>query len=202
MGLARHKGWLKKTGQETPFSDHFVIALDDGFYQMGISHDYTLLTTGQYSGTTDITVNGKTDSMSNETVLDNVTGLMWTRYCSDSVGPSSDGKLLFVDDEGKREDALEYVRQANYASLAGHQDWRLPNLAEIMSIAQEHEDSLDDTYFEDEDVAFWGSTRKVNRPDLVASFTASFPPVSLENDKDTDTLAIRLVRGGHTDDDL
>ena len=88
---------------------------------------------GQYSGTTNITLNAKTDVKSNNCVLDNNTGLMWSRYVSASVGPGSDGKLPWttnVDGEG----IFAYADAANAASLAGYDDWRVGNLVELQSL--------------------------------------------------------------------
>jgi len=47
---AECKGLLLKTGQTTQYNSE----LDDGFYEMGLAKLYTVLTTGQYSGTTNI----------------------------------------------------------------------------------------------------------------------------------------------------
>jgi len=90
-----HRGWLLKTGADKPWCHQFLIALEDGHYEMGISRAYRLLTEGQYSGTTSIAINGKTESKSNNCVLDLRTGLMWSRYLSNTVGPSSNGSLYW-----------------------------------------------------------------------------------------------------------
>jgi len=129
LGQGRRKrAFLLATGQTTSYVDY-----DDGYYEKGIVKAYTVLTTGQYSGTTDITLNGKTDSHSNNCVFDNNTGLMWSRYVSDSVGPNSNGTLPFtvnVNGEG----IFEYAAAANTASLGEHTGWRVPNLFEWLSI--------------------------------------------------------------------
>jgi len=64
-----------QTGQTTQYDSQ----ADDGYYEAGIPHDYTILTTGDQSGTTNITINGKTHALSNNCVWDNRTGLMWAR---------------------------------------------------------------------------------------------------------------------------
>lgn len=82
---------LLVTGQTTSYH-----AGDDGDLEKGIAHDFTVLTAGQYSGTTAITINGKTCDLSNNCVKDNNTGLMWARHVSQTdIGPTADGKLFW-----------------------------------------------------------------------------------------------------------
>lgn len=69
---------------------------DDGDLELGLSRDYTVLTTGQYSGTSNIVINGKTHALSNNCVQDNKTGLMWARYVPTAdIGPATDGQLFW-----------------------------------------------------------------------------------------------------------
>lgn len=123
-----------KTGQTTDRSPAGYSAKDDGNLQVGYAKSYTVNTTGQYSGTTNVTVNGKTDVKSNNTVTDDNTGLMWTRYPSASVGSASDGRLKWDDTGGSNEDVFAYCDAANTASLSGHTDWRVPNIREMMTL--------------------------------------------------------------------
>jgi len=82
---------LLKTGQEASYH-----ADDDGDLEMGIPHSYAVLTTGQFAGTTNITINGKTHALSNNCVKDNRTGLMWARYVPNAdIGPAADGRLFW-----------------------------------------------------------------------------------------------------------
>ena len=82
---------LLKTGQVASYH-----AGDDGDLELGIAHSYTVLTTGRYSGTVNITVNGKTHATSNACVKDNNTGKMWHREVIQSdIGPAADGKLFW-----------------------------------------------------------------------------------------------------------
>jgi len=90
---------LLKTGQTTSYH-----AGDDGDLEKGISHSYTVLTTGQYAGSTNVTINSKTYAFPNACVQDNRTGLMWARTVPQSdIGPAEDGKLFWeqytLDDE-------------------------------------------------------------------------------------------------------
>jgi hypothetical protein len=123
---------LVKTGQTTQY-----VAGDDGGLEKGVAHSFTVLDTGQYDLTTDITLNGLTDVHSNNCVQDNVTGLMWSRYASASVGADGGkgniGMLPWTTDVNG-EGIFSYVAAANAASLAGHTDWRIPNLFEAITI--------------------------------------------------------------------
>ena len=82
---------LLETGQETSYHPG-----DDGDLKHGIAHSYDVLTTGQYAGTTDITINGKTLAMSNACVKDKNTGIFWAREVpQDQIGTGTDGKLFW-----------------------------------------------------------------------------------------------------------
>lgn len=82
---------LLVTGQTTLY-----LTGDDGDLEKGIDRQYTVLTIGQHSGTTNITINGKTIALSNNAVIDEKTGLMWARYVPQSdIGPATDGSLFW-----------------------------------------------------------------------------------------------------------
>lgn len=54
------------------------------------------MTTGQYAGNTNITINGKTDALPNNCVKDRLTGLMWARYVNAAnIGVAADGRLFW-----------------------------------------------------------------------------------------------------------
>ena len=80
-----------KTGQTVSYATG-----DDGDLELGIARSYTVLTTGQYSGTTNITINGKTHALSNNCVRDRRTRLMWARYVPTAdIGPAANGQLFW-----------------------------------------------------------------------------------------------------------
>jgi hypothetical protein len=80
-----------QTGQTTSYATD-----DDGDLELGVTKSYSVYTTGQYSGTTNITINGKTHALSNNCVKDNRTGLMWARYVPTAdIGPATDGQLFW-----------------------------------------------------------------------------------------------------------
>jgi hypothetical protein len=132
--ISGSKTRLLKTGQITSYGSG--TGVDDGALQKGIAKSYTVLTTGQYAGTTNITINSKTDVHSNACVLDNMTGLMWSRTASASVGPASDGLLPWTTTGvgATAEGIFPYVLAANVASLANYTDWRAPDANEIDSL--------------------------------------------------------------------
>lgn len=92
-----HHSYVLQMGDSYEWENDYLIEAADGHYQMGISRLLAALTTGAYSGTTAIVLNGKTDTKSNNCVQDERTGLTWTKSPSASVGPSSNGKLYWDD---------------------------------------------------------------------------------------------------------
>ena len=132
-------GPLLKTGQTTDYTPAGRTTKDDGGFQRGIAGSkadaqYVVLTTGQYAGTTNITVNAKVDVHSNECVFDKVTGLMWSRTNSPAIYGTGAQGLLWDDTAGANEDIFNYCDQANLSGLSGFSDWRTPNVYEILSI--------------------------------------------------------------------
>ncbi len=132
-------GPLLKTGQILDHTPPGRTTKDDGGFQRGVAgskadEQYEILTTGQYAGTTNITVNGFTDAHTNECVLDKVTQLLWTRELSKSIYGDGTEDLFWDDTAGVNEDIFEYCDQANIALLGGFSDWRIPNVTEFLSL--------------------------------------------------------------------
>lgn len=162
---------LLATGQATSYGSG--TGVDDGALQLGIAKPtsaYLILTTGQYSGTTNITINGKTDAHSNACVVDLNTRKMWSRTASASVGPASDGKLPWTTtgSGATAEGIFPYCAAANTAALAGYSDWRVPNFFELFGLADSEAPTgyPNSTAFPTLTVAVWSST---TRPDSTTS---------------------------------
>ena len=265
-----------KTGQDTKYQNG-----DDGDanMQMGVAREYEVLTTGQYAGTTNIIVQGRTCALSNNVVRDKKTGLMWARYPLTDIGPGADGQLFWekwtltgetctfnaagktitadagtpfdvnalcvgrkfsvagsvnnnndftvaaiannvitvnesVTDESSVSIDIEtisdliwdvaaldgvgnYIGQANVNSLAGYDDWRIPNCLELLTLLDlgEHDPCINTTAFPSTPSSFfWTST---TRHDIAANAIRmyfSYYTVS-SRAKATSRYYLRLVRG-------
>jgi len=96
---------VKKTGQTQSYNLKGLVELDeviedDGYYQKGVDPSYSR-------------------DNNKETVVDNITGLMW-----------QDNKEVSTN---KREWDLS-TAYCNELVLGGYQDWRVPNIKELQSI--------------------------------------------------------------------
>jgi len=180
-----------KTGQTTSYADN-----DDGDLEKGQERSYSVLSTGQYAGTTDITVNGKTVSLSNNCVRDNKTRLMWARYVPQSdIGPDANGKLYWYDAVNS-EDAFEFAAAANTAELGGHSDWHVPNRIQINTIfdAGEYNPCIDTTTFPSTPAAYtWTSTTMPGNANVGYNISFVDGVVSYAN-KSGGKCYVRLVR--------
>jgi len=182
-----------KTGQTTSYETG-----DDGDLELGVSKKYTTLTTGQYSGTTNITVNSETHALSNNCVKDNRTGLMWARYVpTDDIGEDNDGMLYWDDSLGDDEDIWEALASANANSLGGYSDWRIPNYFELASIINlvNCSPSIDTTVFPSTPANYhW--TASTTPCDSSCAFYVHFIDGLVYNiDKQTNKYFVRFVRG-------
>jgi hypothetical protein len=74
----------------------------------------------------------KREAISNNTVLDNNTGLTWLRYFSVKMGIAGDGYMPW---SGKDYDIFQFCAACNTASLGGYTDWRVANIFETISLA-------------------------------------------------------------------
>lgn len=129
IGVERESAHLLKTGQTTQYGGYE----DDGYFEKGLSQQYDILTAGQYAGTTNITLNAKTDAHSNNCVYDKRTKLMWSRYLVGTLGPNNNGTIPWttnVNGEG----IYAFIAAANAALLGGYSDWRIPNAIELASL--------------------------------------------------------------------
>ena len=185
------------TGQDTQYDSQ----ADDGSLQKGKARSLTALTTGQYSGTTAIAVSGKTINMENDCVTDNNSGLMWMKYTPDSdLGPGNDGNLYWYK-AADTNNIFAFCAAANAASLAGHDDWRVPNVFELFSLVVCDigigAPFIDTTYFQCVSAGYWSST--TNFAGTTEAWVIPFTPAAgvyliYGRDKDTTLYYVRLVR--------
>jgi len=190
-------GWQAKplvTGQTISYASG-TTDIDDGALESGVTRDYTVLTTGQYAGTTNITINGKTIAMENACTRDNQSGLMWMSRTPDSdIGPGNDGKLYWSIDVD--ENIWQFLVEANANSLGGHNDWRVPSINELHQLANYGINSpcIDTTAFPSTpNEHFWTSTTRSD--DATMAFTQGFTyGIAYRYDKVITPLYIRLVR--------
>ena len=84
-----------------------------------------------------------------EVVFDHTTGLMWQKSGS--------------DDWLHYKDAESYVEQLNRKQFAGHNDWRLPTISELMSLLEPEKQSNElyiDPVFNENQIVCWSSDKR------------------------------------------
>ena len=132
----------------------------------------------------------KREAISNNTVLDNNTGLIWLRYPSAKMGIASNGKLYWT---GYVHDIFAWCAACNSAIVGGYTDWRIPNRNELNSIAQE-ETGINSTTFPT-NCHMWSSTTQKVVTSKAYYYDYSTRVVSVYP-KNAADLQVRLVRGG------
>jgi hypothetical protein len=185
---------LLKTLQTTKYVNG-----DDGDLQVGAARSFTVLDTGQYSGTTTISLAGATENHTNNCVQDNVTGLMWSKSYGDAVGVDyGKGRTYYFpwETDGNGIGIFPYVAAANAALLAGYGNdpnpllnWRIPDVNELYSIIN-HETH---TWISDISIpgACWSSTSRDDSAKLLVSYqVVGEPKIS--------GCCVLLVRGAPT----
>lgn len=101
---------LPQTGQTTSYNAN-TPQRDNGALQIGVAWP-----------------NPRFTANSDQTVTDNLTGLVWTKdAATPTVGSCTGGTKTW-------QGALDYVACLNTANYLGHNDWRLPNINELESL--------------------------------------------------------------------
>jgi hypothetical protein len=119
-------------------------------------------------------------------------------YTANSDGTVTDNRTGLIWQQGETspmtwEEALQYAQNL---SLAGHSDWRLPNIKELESLNNEKivEPSIPKTHFPgvQQDV-YWTSTTLMNHSTRAWTVDFTFGIASYE--EKTEKLRVRAVRG-------
>lgn len=132
---------LPATGQTTSYYPG-----DDGDTQMGIA----------------IPLNRFTDH-GNGTTTDQLSGLMWATDANliASRDPDFDQDRTAGDGDINWDTALDYIQKLNDESYLGHNDWRMPNFLELLSLVNLGNDSItlpDGHPFINLQRGYWSST--------------------------------------------
>ena len=167
IGNVEGQGWMVLPCASTDFSGQ------DGAYQAGCP------------------MAGRFVDNGDGTVTDMCTGLLWQKDTADISGDGSIGQWPDSEDAVYWEDALEYCEGL---SLAGHDDWRLPNVREIQSIVDYGRvDPAIDPAFGTVPFFYWSSTPGAHDPDNV--WYVDFEDGrSYSNDDRGDHFYVRAVR--------
>ncbi|MEN9373690.1 MAG: hypothetical protein RIR79_1242, partial [Pseudomonadota bacterium] len=129
------------------------------------------------------------------TVTHNATGLVWKR-CLEGQTLSSTGTCAGTPTPMNWVSALLYSKSANFANQT---DWRLPNIKELRSLAEEcrTSPSINDTIFPNTpSTGVWSGSPKSTYPSYVWGVT--FDSGTSSSDFPTNGLLVRLVRGGNS----
>ncbi|MBU0946725.1 MAG: DUF1566 domain-containing protein [Proteobacteria bacterium] len=130
------------------------------------------------------------------TITDSATGLMWKK-CLEGVS----GDICDSGDAGSFtwQTALQQAGLVNGGGgFAGHQDWRLPNIKELVSLVEEkcYDPSINLNRFPNTPSSVvWSGSPSVDYPDSVR-IVFFYNGVSTSGGNRTGSNLVRLVRGG------
>jgi hypothetical protein len=154
------------------------VSLDDG--SLGLTHKSSLshfcaLAVRAGEGES----SGNFIEKGNGTITDDRTGLVWQR--------ATPAKMYTW------EEALTYC---NKLILAGYNDWRLPDVNELQSIADydRHDPSIDSIFSGTVPSNYWTSTTNPNNPS--SAWNVSFSNGMVYSENKSDFQQVRAVRGG------
>jgi hypothetical protein len=175
---------LPKTGQETSYATN-----DDADYADPASEDigYTRGEGSWANWNADggrFTKTSGSPPSSGTVTTDNATGLEWIANPTDAgLGSTYNWATALTNCEGL----------TNYA---GHSDWRLPNIKELMSIVDygTYSPSIDTNFFTSQSDVYWSSTTGAGS--TIYAWVVNFGSGYAYSDGKSSTYYIRCVRGG------
>ena len=172
---------LPKTGQETSYATN-----DDADYADPASEDVGQ-TRGEGTWAGWNADGGRFTNNGDGTITDNATGLMWV------ANPTAAG----VGGTYTWANAITACENLNYA---GHTDWRLPNIKELMSIVdyEAYNPTIDQNFFTCQSYYYWSSSTDVSsaHPGGTWAWLVSFSSGLAQTGVKTGATYVRPVRGG------
>jgi hypothetical protein len=174
------EGTLPATGQTECYGDSGATDCDtpdfpgqDGFYQAGCPME------------------GRFVDSEDGTVTDNCTGLMWQQATADTNGDQQ----ITREDRVTCQEALQYCESLEFA---GHDDWRLPNVRELLSIVDYgcYGPAMDPAFSAESSWSspwYWSSSSYVEFPDH--AWLVYFDLGNVSNISKSNAYYVRAVRG-------
>jgi hypothetical protein len=187
-------GVFKAAGGETIVISGAGVAGNNGVFTTDHADADHMVVTAGFANEADApaTTFKKREAVSNNVVIDNVTGLTWLRDPSLTHGLLGTGLLPWT---GTDYDIFAFCAAANTASLGNCTDWRIPNLFELMSLTNPLTSALDATAFPNSIswTNIWSSTTYDDTDD---AFPFCVVPYGLNTRSATNTAySVMLVRG-------
>jgi len=132
-------------------------------------------------------------AISNNTVLDNNTGLEWLRYPAPArTGYAGTGRAPW---SGSLWDIFAFCAACNTASVGGYNDWRIPNAAELFSLLDTAGATwLDSTAFPTVPLYVWSSS--TYRSATSRALLMQYDTRTFGGFPKTEAYKCMLVRGG------
>ena len=131
-----------------------------------------------------------------QVIVDKNTKLEWELKVDGGDGESCLDNLHGVDARCTWAQALEWIDMLNAENYAGHSDWRLPNVRELMSILDysRANPAIDPIFDPTAAALYWSSTTFLVNPS--SAWVVSFSGGSTNGASRDDSFPVRAVRGG------
>jgi len=136
----------------------------------------------------------------NGTVTDNQTGLMWEKKTDNNVNDRYSWSITGTAPDGTLFTSFLATMQCTITAdgscgLAGHYDWRIPNISELQTIRDcTQPNCLDPVFGPTAAAIYWSTSADASGPQVV--WLVAFPSGNLTIDKKVGSDHVRAVRGG------